>query len=157
MNRYLAGTAAAAAVVLAALAGWALFGPETAPPAAPDDTAQPAAEAVAQYGRNLGRDVKGMRYVGMEEVLARPRQGYRVTFATADPQPATVRDDAANAARQADWQRRFCSAQLKEQMAARGVHVVTGRVVDGGGRTQYVADCVAGQPPAPAGPGGPLL
>jgi hypothetical protein len=46
---------------------------------------------------------------------------------------------------------------LKEEMAAQGVAVVTGRVVGGDGRTQYVADCVAGQDAPPAGPGGPLL
>ncbi|QGZ42470.1 hypothetical protein IP92_03186 [Pseudoduganella flava] len=162
MNRalhpYLLGTAAAVTVVLAALAGWALFGPRTPPPrAAADQTAQPAAARIERYGRALQDGMAGMKYVATEEQLARPRQGYRVTFETADASLLKARDDAANAARQAAWQQRFCTDELRGEMRARQVNVVTGRVVDGGGRTQYVADCVAGQPAPQSGPGGPLL
>lgn len=169
MNRYLAGATAAATVVLAALAGWALFGPPLghdapAPPAAPDVTTPPAAARIAAQATALARAAGddaagGMRYLGTEETLARPGQGYRVTFQSADPAPARGTDDAANAARQADWQRRFCTDGIKGEMAAQGVSVVTGRVVDAAGRTQYVADCVAGavQQQQQVGPGGPML
>ncbi|GGY59954.1 hypothetical protein [Pseudoduganella albidiflava] len=161
MKPYVAGAMAAAAVVLAALAGWALFGPpfsaDAPRPAASDATVAPAAERIAGHGRALAGDAHGMRYVGTEPSLARPGQGYQVTFSTTDQQPARAADDAANAARQAAWQRRFCDGELQAEMAAQGVAVVTGRVVDGQGRTQYVADCVAGGAPQQVGPGGPLL
>lgn len=158
MNRWLAGTASAAAVVLAGLAGWVLFGPGAPPPAAPDGTAPPAAARIAEHARALVRGAHGVQYVGTEESLARPRQGYQVTFRSAEPELARARDDAANAARRAAWQRRFCTDELKGEMAAQGVTVVTGRVVDGSGRTQHVADCMAGGGATQqAGPGGPLL
>jgi hypothetical protein len=154
----LLGAAAAAAVVLAALAGWALFGPTAPPrPAAADATAPAAVPRIVQHAQAVVRETRGMRYVGTEESLERPREGYRVTFAADDPALARARDDAGNAARQAAWQRRFCSEELRKDMAAQRVNVVTGRVVDGAGRTQYVADCVAGGAPQQAGPGGPLL
>lgn len=160
MNRYAAGATAAATVVLVALAGWALFGPPLRPGAprpAPDQTAAPAAERIAGHGRALAGEARDMRYVGTEPSMARPGQGYQVTFSTTDPQLARAADDAANAARQAAWQRRFCDEDLRAEMAAQGVAVVTGRVVDSQGRTQHVADCVAGGAPQQLGPGGPLL
>jgi hypothetical protein len=153
----LLGTAAAVTVVLAALAGWALFGPKKPPRPAADPTAQPAAAHIERYGRALQEHVAGVKYVATEEQLARPRQGYRVTFETADAQLLKARDDATNAARQAAWQRRFCTDELRGEMRSRQVNVVSGRVVDGGGHTQYVADCVADQPAPQSGPGGPLL
>lgn len=161
MKPLLAGAAAAATVVLAALAGWALFGPRSPPRAGtPPATAAPAAARIAQHAQAVARAGEGMRYVGMEESLARPREGYRVTFAAddgANNAAARAKDDAASAARQADWQRRFCTAALQGEMAARGVNVVTGRVVGADGRTAYAADCVRGQPAQQAGPGGPML
>lgn len=159
MNRYAAGALSAAAVVLAALAGWALFGPplETGAPGTADGTAPPAAARVAAHGMALARDARGMQYVGTEESLARPRQGYQVTFRSTDPELARAPDDAGNAARQAAWQRRFCTEAMRGEMTAQGISVVTGRVVDTAGRTQHVADCVAGGAPQQAGPGGPTL
>ncbi|WP_338760567.1 hypothetical protein [Massilia sp. METH4] len=159
MNRsarpWLLGSAAAAAVVIAALAGWALFGPK-APPAVPDAQASPTAGRIAQHARAVAGHGAGIRYVGMAPSLPQPREGYQVTFVTEDPALARARDDAANAARQAAWQQRFCTGQLQQEMAARQVNVVSGRLVDGSGRTQHVADC-RGDGQVQTGPGGPLL
>ncbi len=149
MNRFLAGGLAAATVVLAAAAGWALFGPAPAP--APRPAAAPAASSVERYGRQVPG---ALAYVDTQPKLA--RQGYVVTYTAQDP-ALQVGSGGDPAPLQAAWQQRFCTDELRGRMRADGVAVVTGKVVDGSGRTQYVADCLVDQAQQKTGPGGPLL
>ena len=149
MKNLLAGAAAAAVVIAIGAAAWMTFAPRPAPPP------PPATDGIDTYARQLDRP--GLRYVGTEDTTAAQRPAYSVTYAASDPALKRGRTAAENAARQAEWRKRFCTDALAADMKAQGVTVVSGRVVDDAGTTQYVADCVAGQPAPRAGPGGPLL
>jgi hypothetical protein len=153
MNPRLAGFLSCATVVLAAAAAWWLWrpAPPAAAPAMPADaTALPAAGRIERAAQAVAAQAGAPAYAGIAESLPRPRQGFLVTFQAAGV-TAGPADPAA--ARQA-WRARFCTEALLAALRDERVQVVTGRVIDGNGRTLYAADCLP-QPAVPAGAGQP--